>query len=114
MMLITKELDAKLRANHAASAEHDNGGEVFPPLKLFFAASAATWLITERDPENPDLLFGLCDLGQGYPEVGYVSLAELQSVKIMGLGIERDRYFTPKKSLTDYADEARAAGRLVA
>ena len=81
-------------------------------MKLFFPFGAFTWLITERDPEEPDLLFGLCDLGQGYPEVGYVNLAELKSVRILGLGVERDRYFTPTKSLTAYADEARAAGRL--
>ena len=33
----------------------------------------------------------------GYPELGYVSLDELSNLKVkMGLGIERDLYFTPK------------------
>lgn len=114
MMLITKPINAKLKANFAEAAEHDNGGDLFPALKLFFAASAATWLITERDPENPDLLFGLCDLGHGYPEIGYVSLAEMTGVRVMGLGIERDMHWTANKSLSDYADAARAAERIIA
>ncbi len=114
MMLITKPINAALKANFALSAKNDDGGERRPALKLFFAASPATWLITERDPENPDLLFGLCDLGHGYPEIGYVSLAELTGVKVMGLGVERDMYFTANKTLSEYADAARAAERIVA
>ncbi|MBR0868248.1 DUF2958 domain-containing protein [Bradyrhizobium diazoefficiens] len=43
------------------------------PVAKFFARDAqATWLITEVDPDEPDRLFGLCDLGQGCPELGYV------------------------------------------
>lgn len=114
MMLITKPINAALKANFVLSAENDDGGERFPALKLFFAASPATWLITERDPENPDLLFGLCDLGHGYPEIGYVSLAEMQGVRVMGLGIERDMHWTADKTLAVYADLARHAERIVA
>ena len=41
--------------------------------------------------------FGYCDLGLGSPEWGYVSLRELESVKLpFGMGIERDIYFSPK------------------
>lgn len=114
MMLITKPINAALLANHALSAENDDGGKRVPPLKLFFAASPATWLITERDPENPDLLFGLCDLGHGYPELGYVSLAEVEGVRIMGLGIERDMHWTADKTIEEYADIARENSRIVA
>jgi len=58
-------------------------------------------------------MFGLADLGMGYPELGYVSLAELKSVKgSFGLGIERDLYFSPDKTLDAYADAARVAGRI--
>lgn len=34
-------------------------------------------------------------MGYGW-ELGYMSLDEMQEVKVMGLGIERDLYFTPK------------------
>ena len=113
MKIITKALNAQLLANHALAAD-GKGDEIQPPLKLFLPWGACTWLISERDPDDPDLLFGLCDMGFGSPELGTVSLAELQSVTRHGLGLERDRYFTPTMTLAEYADKARAAGRIAA
>jgi hypothetical protein len=85
----------------------------FPVLKLFTPDAAATWLISEVDPDDP--LFGLCDLGLGYPELGYVSLAEIASAKgRLGLPVERDLHFVADKSLSVYAEEARMKGRSVA
>ena len=55
--------------------------------------------LTEIDPEDPDIAFGLCDLGMGCPELGSVSLSELESVRgKLGLPIERDLHFTPTKT----------------
>ena len=89
MKLITEDIRAKLLANWC-----DENDEHKPVVKLFNPAGAATWLITEMDSENNDILFGLCDLGMGFPELGYVSLKELESVKVFaGLGIERDIHF---------------------
>jgi hypothetical protein len=60
--------------------------------------------------DDEELLFGLCDLGMGFPELGYVSLSELQSVKgPFHLTIERDVHFTSKASLTVFAEAARRA-----
>jgi hypothetical protein len=41
------------------------------------------------------MMFGWCDLGMGCPELGYVSLSELEEAKFppFGLGVERDIYF---------------------
>ena len=65
--------------------------DVEPVVKLFNPAGIGTWLLTELDPECPDIAFGLCDLG--YPELGSVSISELESVRgPLGLGIERDRH----------------------
>jgi hypothetical protein len=50
-------------------------------VKLFTSEGTATWLISELDPDDPDRLFGLCDLGLGSPELGYVSLAELKTIR---------------------------------
>ena len=44
---------------------------------------AATWLLTELD-EDGDQAFGLCDLGFGCPELGYVSLTEMRAVQVRG------------------------------
>ena len=83
-----------------------------PYLKLFSPTGSATWLITEIVDE--DTLFGLCDLGMGFPELGYVSLQELESVELpFGLKIERDMYFTPDKTLKEYASVAREHSRIV-
>ena len=42
--------------------------------------AGATWLLTEIDPDDHDHVFGLCDLGLGMPEIGWVSLGELAAV----------------------------------
>ena len=122
MKLLTKEQRARMLANGKANAERladpenvDGKAEDFRPVvKLFNPCGAATWLLTELDPEDPDIAFGLCDLGMGCPELGSVRLSELESVKLMGgaLGIERDIHFEAEKSLSAYADEARQLGRI--
>jgi hypothetical protein len=67
------------------------------------------------DPDDHDHVFGLCDLGLGYPELGWVSLAELATVRgRLGLSVERDLHFAPQKRLSAYARDARLAGRIVA
>jgi Protein of unknown function (DUF2958) len=59
-------------------------------------------LISEVDPDDPDRLFGLCDLGLGFPEIGYVSLAEITALKgPLGLPVERDRHFVADRPLAD-------------
>ena len=70
-----------------------------PVVKLFNPCGAATWLLTELDPDEPDIAFGLCDLGMQCAELGSVSISELESYRgRLGLGIERDRHWTPKKT----------------
>lgn len=87
-----------LLANGAANLLHrldDGKTEDFKPVvKLFNPCGAATWFLSELD-EDGDTAFGLCDLGMGEPELGYVSLAELAEVTLrFGLYIERDLHFT--------------------
>ncbi len=84
-----------------------------PVVKLFTPDGACTWLLTELDPEDPDIAFGLCDLGRGFPELGSVRISELQSVRgALGLPIERDLFFEPTRTLSQYAAEAAKAGVL--
>lgn len=105
--LITKEIDRQLRANGARR----DAAATRPVLKLFNPCGATTWLISERNPDEPDILFGLCDLGMGCPELGSVSLAEIEALRLpFGLRIERDIHFKADKTLLEYADEARAKG----
>ncbi|WP_459198419.1 DUF2958 domain-containing protein [Ralstonia pseudosolanacearum] len=86
-----------------------------PVVKLFTPDAGATWLLTEMDPDDHDHAFGLCDLGLGMPEIGWVSLSELASVRgRLGLPVERDLHFRAEKRLSVYARDARLAGRIVA
>ena len=80
MNLITETLRAQLLANGQQSLDNDDFDPP-PVVKLFTPDAGATWLLTEINPDDHDHAFGLCDLGQGFPELGYVRLAELQSVR---------------------------------
>ena len=101
MMLLTKELREKLPPLYSQENEPDP----IVHVKFFHPVGRSTWYITEFD--GADIMFGLCCLHEA--EIGYVSLAELQSVKVMGLGIERDRSWKPKP-LSEAKKEAQQMG----
>src|SRR6266700_8146669 len=104
MKLITNEQRVKLLDNGAATARGDQR-DPRPVVKLFTPDANATWLLTELDPADPDLALGLCDLGLGSPERGYVRLSELSALRgPLGLSVERDRYFTAGRPLNSYAN----------
>ena len=109
MELLTPELREQLIANgRIPDADRP------PACKFFNPTGAGTWLITHADPEDPDRLACLADLGLGFPELGYVSLGELQSFDgPFGLGIERDIFFEAEHPISVYARAARAAEHIV-
>ena len=111
--LITDEQRTQLLANGRQSLENENSDPT-PVVKLFTPDAGATWLLTEIDPDDHDHAFGLCDLGLGAPELGWVSLQELTTVRgRLGLPVERDLHFRAEKRLSAYARDARQAGRIV-
>lgn len=109
MKLLTQQQREQLLANGRTNQGRENPEDFKPVVKLYCPWGLAIWLLTELDPENPDIAFGLCDLGMGFPELGSVSLDELaRAVGPGGLRIERDLHFTPTKTLSAYAREAHA------
>ena len=103
MKLITKAIEKALPPLY--SQEKNPDPQVV--LHYFNPMGAGDWHITEGQVEVFDmgddgdvqswLFFGLCDLGMGYPELGYVTLMELEAVKLpFGLGIERDLNWVPR------------------
>ena len=114
MMLLTRAHRNALHRNAKASAAamgEDLGH--FPVVKLFAPWGSATWLLSELDQDG--IAFGLCDLGMGEPELGYVDLNELTALRgPFGLRVERDLHFKATKTLTQYADAARMAGNIEA
>lgn len=118
--IFTADIIRKLVANGNATREAQAAGKDEPDhkpvVKVFNPYGAATWLFTEIDEDGR--LFGLCDLGQGFPELGYVSREEVETLRIRRgpcqLPLERDAHFTADKPLSEYAAEARLAQRIVA
>lgn len=114
MELITPEIRAALLANGRRAADDDDF-DPMPVVKFFTPDANSTWLLTEVDPDDPDILYGLCDLGMGCPEFGSVSLRELQEFKgLLGMPIERDLYFQPKYPISVYIANAMAARHIAA
>ena len=107
MIMMPPHIHARLIANAAQSAQADT--DHLPVVKYFNPCGAQTWLVTEGEEDGGDLrLFGLCDLGMGFPELGYVSFNELKEVKNhLGLHMERDLLFAPRYPLSVYAHAAR-------
>ena len=123
MQLITNEIRKQLEANYLETQEAENPGwrpyrnfDPRPVVKLFNPCGAQTWLITEIEPGTNNA-FGLCDLGMGSPELGYVSIDELAALKLPGwrnMGIERDIHFNPVMTISEYAEQARETGSIAA
>ncbi len=85
-----------------------------PVVKLHTAFAKATWLISELDPENEDMAFGLCDLGMGFPELGYIYLPEIVEMQDdPRLIVLRDQTFTGEFPMSVYARAARFHSEIV-
>jgi hypothetical protein len=116
-LLTQAQLALLLDNGRLTAAVKSTPGEIdfHPVLKLFNPWGAGTWLLTEIEPEDHDIAWGLCDRGMGEPEFETVSLSELASIKgRLGLGIERDRYFKGDKPISAYIEEAALFGLITA
>lgn len=113
MMLMTKEQEEKLVANFLANDGKESAEDHRPVIKLF-GGGACTWLLTEYCPDSRTF-FGLCDMGAGFPELGYVSRDELEEIRFkpLNLPVERERHFTADKTIGEYATIAKKEGRIV-
>jgi len=114
MKLLTQSIRNQLIENYERRSEEGEEIDFKPVVKLFTPDAGATWLLTELNPED-NIAFGLCDLGMGFPELGDVSLDEIADIRgALGLPVERDLHFTAKKTLSEYAKEARQNERICA
>ena len=117
MKLLTSAQRVKLLDNgrrQAAAKGTPAEIDFHPVVKLFDPCGAATWLLTEIDPDDETVAWGLCDLGMGFPEFGTVSLTEMAEYRgPLGLGIERDLHFEARGPISAYIDAAAKAGGIV-
>jgi hypothetical protein len=117
MQLITKQIRKQLEANYLETQAAETSERNFDPrpvVKLFNPCGSQTWLITEIEP-GTNYAFGLCDMGMGSPELGYVSIDELAALKLpFNMGIERDIHFEANMTISEYAEQARYTGSIAA
>jgi hypothetical protein len=117
MELITQDQMNQLIANGRKQAavkgtEHECDFE--PVVRLFTPDAGATWLLTEVEPDEHDVAWGLCDLGFGTPEFGTVSLSEIRALRgRFGLPVERDLHWKPNGPISAYVQASHKARRIV-
>ena len=116
MTIVPAHLRFALNVNGLRGRIHAAREERFDPrpvVKFFNPVGAATWLATEIDADG-DTLFGLADLGFGFPELGCFSLREIEAVRLpFGLRLERDAHFESLALLSVWVDMARRCGTIV-
>ena len=104
--LITQAEYKKLLANYEANKGKEDTTDFKPVVKLFNSWGSQTWLISEIDHKG--IFFGVCDMGQGQPELGYSHLPQMYHV--LKQSLEKDRWFVASKTVSEYAKDARARG----
>ncbi|PHP64690.1 transposase [Zhengella mangrovi] len=113
MKLLSQSIINQLARNGEVS-DKDPSFDPSPVVKLFTPWAGATWLLGWTEPQDPDIAFGLCDLGLGFAELGTVRISEIASlVGPFGLKAERDLHWTPVGTLGAYAKASYPEGRIV-
>lgn len=83
-------------------------------VKLHTQYGKGIWLLSELDPET-EIAYGICDLGDGKPELSYVSLIHLDSLHHARLKVavlEVDTAFDGKYLMSIYLKAAISNGRI--
>jgi hypothetical protein len=97
MKLITKQIEKAMPPLYSHDGKSPNDVPII--VKFFNPMGAGTWYITEGNLSD-GTLFGLCSIQE--PELGYVSLHELEGLRLpAGLGIERDLHLPKGFTLAD-------------
>ena len=75
----------------------------------FYNNPPSAWMLAAVEPDNHDLAFGLMQITDGTPELGYVSLKELEEI-----GVKHDPMFetADKLSIYRYAQMAKDYGEI--
>lgn len=109
MKLLTDEIRIKLEENgrkqHAVKGTQDEIDFVLV-ARLYTPLMNTVWLLTEIDPEDADMVFGLEDSGDGSHELQYVSLMELEN-RFAQQSVRRDKDFRTEEPLSRFVERAR-------
>lgn len=100
--------------HNAQEVQSGLGKDHEPVVKLHSKYGKAIWLLSELDPLN-NIAYGLCDLGQETPELSYVSIEHLESIKHARLRVpmvEIDPNFEGKYPMSVYLKAANLNKRI--
>ncbi|MCF0052860.1 DUF2958 domain-containing protein [Dyadobacter sp. LJ53] len=100
--------------HNAQEVQNDLAKDHAPVVKLHSKYGKAIWLLSELDAAN-NIAFGLCDLAQGKPELSYVSITDLESIKHARLKVpmvEIDPAFDGKYPMSIYLEAAKVNKRV--
>ena len=107
--LIPFDLQGPLLANARAAP-----GDPVPLLKVFNPVGPGRWLVTELMPDE-ETMYGLCDLGDGAPDLGFVSLYDLLEMRLpFGASVVRDPNFSTGLPVSIWRSAARRTGSISA
>ena len=117
MKLLTDQQRTQLLANGRAAREAQRAGANFDPkpvVKFYIPDGYGRWLLTEMDPVEFDRAYGLCDHGIGRPDLGYVSLSELEDkAGKLPHPVKLDPRFVADRPLSAYTAVAYARGLII-
>ncbi len=91
MKLMTKAIEKKLPALYSQDGKDPKDVKII--AKFFHPMSSYTFYATEgeRNEDGDLIMFGY--VRSQFNELGYVSLKEMEAVRVRGLPMERDMYF---------------------
>jgi len=113
MPLLTDAQHARLVAQGRERARAP-GFDPVPVVKLYTPDARVVWLLATADPDEPGRLYGLCDPGTGFPQLGDIGLADLEAMRgPNGYPVAVDMSFQARRTLSDYAARAMAHGAYV-
>jgi ppGpp synthetase/RelA/SpoT-type nucleotidyltranferase len=102
LLKLTKQEEAKLQKQFKFGSDLSEQEVV---VKVFNPYGRGRWYLINQDPNDPDYIWAIVDLGMGV-DVGSVSLSELQGVRMRvygyGMPLEKDRGFRPTNAMMVY------------
>ncbi|PLP97919.1 DUF2958 domain-containing protein [Cupriavidus pauculus] len=111
--LITAAQRAQLIAN-GREARNRMVHDFHPVVRLYTPDARATWLLAAIDPNDEDLVYGLCDIGIGMPSLDRIKVSVLEALAgPCGRRVLNDRYFRPTRTLGEYTSLSQANGSIV-
>ena len=103
----------EIMIHNAQEVQNELSRDHAPVVKLHSKYGKAIWLLSEIDANH--IAYGLCDLGQGKPELSYVSVSDLERIKHARLKVpmvEVDPAFDGLFPMSVYLEAAKVNKRI--